>query len=162
MTINYHRVVGSKRICYLQAIDPISRLLGYSRDTWADFFTRVRGHPGLNRGPPDLQSDALPLSYTPWDTTEIHLAQLCFTVTSAYLSSSLRPKFEAVPKRYCTEVSQHPRLRYGNNLIRYGLILPMPTINIKNLGINAHLHDTNLKKQICKLKAIIIERNKVY
>lgn len=24
-----------------------------------------RGHPGLNRGPLDLQSNALPLSYTP-------------------------------------------------------------------------------------------------
>nr|CUU98987.1 hypothetical transcript [Hymenolepis microstoma] len=27
---------------------------------------RGRGHPGLNRGPLDLQSNALPLSYTPW------------------------------------------------------------------------------------------------
>ena len=26
---------------------------------------RVRGHPGLNRGPLDLQSNALPLSYIP-------------------------------------------------------------------------------------------------
>lgn len=26
---------------------------------------KVRGHPGLNRGPLDLQSNALPLSYTP-------------------------------------------------------------------------------------------------
>ena len=25
----------------------------------------ARGHPGLNRGPLDLQSNALPLSYTP-------------------------------------------------------------------------------------------------
>jgi hypothetical protein len=28
-------------------------------------FACSRGHPDLNRGPPDLQSDALPLSYTP-------------------------------------------------------------------------------------------------
>ena len=27
--------------------------------------TQLRGHPGLNRGPLDLQSNALPLSYTP-------------------------------------------------------------------------------------------------
>ena len=27
--------------------------------------TKVRGHPDLNRGPLDLQSNALPLSYTP-------------------------------------------------------------------------------------------------
>ena len=28
----------------------------------------ARGHPGLNRGPLDLQSNALPLSYTPtWE-----------------------------------------------------------------------------------------------
>ena len=26
---------------------------------------KVRGHPDLNRGPLDLQSNALPLSYTP-------------------------------------------------------------------------------------------------
>jgi hypothetical protein len=26
----------------------------------------MRGHPGLNRGPLDLQSNALPLSYTPY------------------------------------------------------------------------------------------------
>ena len=25
----------------------------------------MRGHPGLNQGPLDLQSNALPLSYTP-------------------------------------------------------------------------------------------------
>ena len=27
--------------------------------------TKMRGHPGLNQGPLDLQSNALPLSYTP-------------------------------------------------------------------------------------------------
>ena len=26
---------------------------------------KIRGHPGLNQGPLDLQSNALPLSYTP-------------------------------------------------------------------------------------------------
>ena len=30
-----------------------------------------RGHPGSNRGPPDLQSDALPLSYTPLFSLQI-------------------------------------------------------------------------------------------
>ena len=30
---------------------------------------RLRGHPGLNRGPLDLQSNALPLSYTPDEHT---------------------------------------------------------------------------------------------
>ena len=29
------------------------------------FYILLRGHSGSNRGPPDLQSDALPLSYTP-------------------------------------------------------------------------------------------------
>ena len=28
-------------------------------------FTKFRGHPGSNRGPLDLQSNALPLSYIP-------------------------------------------------------------------------------------------------
>ena len=29
----------------------------------------IRGHPDLNRGPLDLQSNALPLSYTPFHIT---------------------------------------------------------------------------------------------
>ena len=29
-------------------------------------FTKIRGHPGSNRGPLDLQSNALPLSYIPF------------------------------------------------------------------------------------------------
>ena len=29
------------------------------------FFEKFRGHPGLNQGPLDLQSNALPLSYIP-------------------------------------------------------------------------------------------------
>ena len=31
----------------------------------------IRGHPGLNRGPLDLQSNALPLSYIPLNMTDI-------------------------------------------------------------------------------------------
>ena len=31
----------------------------------------MRGHPDLNRGPLDLQSNALPLSYTPADVTMV-------------------------------------------------------------------------------------------
>jgi hypothetical protein len=31
-----------------------------------------REHPGLNRGQSDLQSDALPLSYTPYYVTNLH------------------------------------------------------------------------------------------
>ena len=31
---------------------------------------KFRGHPGLNQGPLDLQSNALPLSYIPYGITE--------------------------------------------------------------------------------------------
>ena len=29
------------------------------------YYEKARGHPGLNQGPLDLQSNALPLSYIP-------------------------------------------------------------------------------------------------
>ena len=40
------------------------------------FISKFRGHPGLNQGPLDLQSNALPLSYTLYTET---------TETTAYL-----------------------------------------------------------------------------
>ena len=41
----------------------------------------ARGHPGLNRGPLDLQSNALPLSYTP----VAQFLQRLFIPTKLYL-----------------------------------------------------------------------------
>ncbi len=36
-----------------------------------------RGHPGLNQGPLDLQSNALPLSYTPNDNERFRKMSIC-------------------------------------------------------------------------------------
>ena len=42
----------------------------------------ARGHPGLNQGPLDLQSNALPLSYIPCCQKEEKTATYSFKLTS--------------------------------------------------------------------------------
>lgn len=54
-----------------------------------------RGHPGLNRGPLDLQSNALPLSYTPQPNLLLlslsspltHLFYVTFTVAHLHYAN---------------------------------------------------------------------------
>ena len=58
---------------------------GKRRGNW-DFFTtpgdqNARGHPDLNWGPLDLQSNALPLSYTPHSTSKAQLTPFASTAT---------------------------------------------------------------------------------
>ena len=42
----------------------------------------MRGHPGLNRGPLDLQSNALPLSYIPNTAVSVINVVLIYFITS--------------------------------------------------------------------------------
>ena len=63
------RKIGKYKTCKLYTKEKVKhREKPYVNSTMIRFKKKLRGHPGLNRGPLDLQSNALPLSYTPNDS----------------------------------------------------------------------------------------------
>ena len=55
-----------------------------SKTLIAQFREKFRGHPGLNQGPLDLQSNALPLSYIPDGETRFPMGIDPYTKKSSY------------------------------------------------------------------------------
>ncbi len=52
---------------------------------------KSRGHPDLNRGPLDLQSNALPLSYTPI---------YCYNVSNCHYITRARPEIGDIQSNF--------------------------------------------------------------
>ena len=52
----------------------------------------IRGHPGLNQGPLDLQSNALPLSYIPM--VEIHRCPTHLVLVEYHIRTSVWVKYD--------------------------------------------------------------------
>ena len=53
----------------------------------------MRGHPGSNQGPLDLQSNALPLSYIPTYLTRMFIGHVLYADSVAFCDILCQDKF---------------------------------------------------------------------
>ena len=65
MRLSSEQISSAQLYCDIMRVIVSSKM--YSFEFYVEIFRYLRrGHPDSSRGPPDLQSDALPLSYTPY------------------------------------------------------------------------------------------------